>query len=993
MKFVLIPPGEFLMGSTAEEIAAGLKDAGEDKYWQERIQSEAPQHKVILTQPVYLGVNEVTQAEYEKVMGVNPSHFAPMGMGKEAVAGLETAKHPVEMVSWNDAAEFCTKLSNQEKLKPFYFRAGDTITPLDGTGYRLPSEAEWEFACRAGTTTKYWIGDNDEDLVQAGWFVGNSGGRTHAAGEPKANPFGLADIHGNVLEWVQDGWDATYYGQFQEKPSINPNSPFSTGSQRVIRGGSWYKTASRCRSSYRDAVVPTYLNHFIGFRAALTVDEVKGMQAKGNSAGAAIGSASKIPPDLTPPAPLGTWKAGTPAAWLTQDYRHDGPVMGGLIDTPRAIPGVKRWNVDTAWTRGEIREVRFSPDGKWVALGCTDGHVRILDATTMKLVSLLTGVGGQGGDMGLDWHPDSQQLAVCVAGQVRILSRDGQSSRALPISSGFYPTSVVWNHAGTRLAMGRGSGEFALEIRAADGTLVSQVSDEDRTFTQVCEPCWTADDRHVFCLGGKRCAKIDAETGQAIWTVDDLAPNFAGPLSLSSDGWLAVGDGGNVRLYDPERRLARTLATPGLATIAWHPDGKRLFAGLSLWDRDTGKQIVDTGFRAISAAWSPDGLRLLASQFAELREFTSTGESSGRLSGLDGNHVPISSLRWSPDGRRLAGRGGVFSPRERQILASDQGLSVSIQPPLFASMSVEWLPNSSATFAVGRERDNPTAALRLWAIQPDGVARTLWTPEKPLNSLSWSTCGVSPDGKFLAISLPGAIQILDPSGTPLQTIPTGGDAHPFPSWNPYTGELAILQENEPLRIADPTRNWDIRTAASPLRFTFNTSAPLPHWSPDGKWLAIERFGLFDTEGRPAPDNASKDQVATWRADSAEYVWAGGQQTLFDIHSADGSRKRSRIVNNGLVCAAWHPRGHLIATGSYASVLTAWRTFDLLPHWTMVLLPNDQSATFSGAGELLHPDPAAFDDLLVYTVEREDGSTVNLTPSQFTKFVAEADAPK
>jgi formylglycine-generating enzyme required for sulfatase activity len=122
MKFRLIPPGEFTMGSSAEEIAAALKDVDpNDKRWQECIKSEAPQHKVILTQPIYLGVNEVTQAEYEKVMGVNPSHFAPMGMGKEAVAGLETAEHPVEMVSWNDAAEFCAKLSKQEELKPFYF--------------------------------------------------------------------------------------------------------------------------------------------------------------------------------------------------------------------------------------------------------------------------------------------------------------------------------------------------------------------------------------------------------------------------------------------------------------------------------------------------------------------------------------------------------------------------------------------------------------------------------------------------------------------------------------------------------------------------------------------------------------------------------------------------------------------------------------------------------------------------------------------------------
>ncbi|MCX7410801.1 MAG: formylglycine-generating enzyme family protein [Planctomycetales bacterium] len=275
MKFRLIPPGEFMMGSTPEEIAAALKDVGEDKHWQECLKSEAPQHKVILTQPIYLGVNEVTQGEYEKVIGTNPSYFAKTGVGKEAVAGLQTSNHPVEMVSWNDTAEFCAKLSQQEKLKPFYFRAGETITPLEGTGYRLPSEAEWEFACGAGTATKYWIGDKDEDLLRVGWLGANAGGRTHAAGELKANPFGLYDIHGNVWEWVQDGWDATYYGQFQDKPATDPNSPFSAGSQRVVRGGYWYYLASGCRSSARNANDPARRGDGVGFRLSLTVDAVK----------------------------------------------------------------------------------------------------------------------------------------------------------------------------------------------------------------------------------------------------------------------------------------------------------------------------------------------------------------------------------------------------------------------------------------------------------------------------------------------------------------------------------------------------------------------------------------------------------------------------------------------------------------------------------------------------------------------------------------------
>ena len=192
-----------------------------------------------------------------------------MGAGKEAVAGMETTSYPVETVSWNDAAEFCAKLSKQEELKPFYFRAGETITPLDGTGYRLPTEAEWEYACRAGTTTKYWIGEKDEDLVRAGWFATNSGGRTHAAGELKANPYGLSDIHGNVWEWVEDWWEPSYYGEFQEKPAINPNGPSSAGFQRVLRGGNWFFLSSFCRAASRHAVDPPDRYYHVGFRVSL----------------------------------------------------------------------------------------------------------------------------------------------------------------------------------------------------------------------------------------------------------------------------------------------------------------------------------------------------------------------------------------------------------------------------------------------------------------------------------------------------------------------------------------------------------------------------------------------------------------------------------------------------------------------------------------------------------------------------------------------------
>ncbi|MCA8998242.1 MAG: formylglycine-generating enzyme family protein, partial [Planctomycetaceae bacterium] len=275
MKFRIMPPGEFLMGSTPEEIEAALKVAGEDGAWRERIKSEAPQHKVVLTQPVYVGVTEVTQAQYEQVMGTNPSYFSATGEGKDAVANLETGNHPVEMVSWNDAVEFCAKLSQQEELKPFYFRSGETITPLDGTGYRLPTEAEWEFACRAGTTTKFSSGNEENDLVLVGWYGSNSRGRTHAVGELQRNPFGMADVHGNVWEWVEDSWDPVSYKKFQQNTAINPRSIRPTGSQGVFRGGAWNNDPARCRSPIRHAHPPMDRHNHLGLRVVLPFEAVK----------------------------------------------------------------------------------------------------------------------------------------------------------------------------------------------------------------------------------------------------------------------------------------------------------------------------------------------------------------------------------------------------------------------------------------------------------------------------------------------------------------------------------------------------------------------------------------------------------------------------------------------------------------------------------------------------------------------------------------------
>jgi formylglycine-generating enzyme required for sulfatase activity len=199
-------------------------------------------HPVTLTKPFYLGVYQVTQEEYERVIGTNPSKF-------------KGSRNPVETVSWENAVEFCRKLSSLPEEK------------IAGSVYRLPTEAEWEYACRAGSTTKYCFGDSDSRLGEYAWFQENSGKQSHGVGQKRPNALGLYDMHGNVWEWCND-----WYGEYPRIAVTDPVGPL-TGSFRVLRGGSWLRVAARCRSAVRERFVPSTRDNSFGFRVAMTVPD------------------------------------------------------------------------------------------------------------------------------------------------------------------------------------------------------------------------------------------------------------------------------------------------------------------------------------------------------------------------------------------------------------------------------------------------------------------------------------------------------------------------------------------------------------------------------------------------------------------------------------------------------------------------------------------------------------------------------------------------
>jgi formylglycine-generating enzyme required for sulfatase activity len=224
MKFRLIQPGTFMMGSPASWWGGG----GDER-----------QHQVTLTQPFSMGIYTVTQSEYARIMGSNPSRF-------------KGDCHPVEQVSWEDATAFIQKLNGLPEER------------AAGRVYRLPTESEWEYACRAGSSRAYCFGEDEARLGEYAWYGANSGSKTHPVGQKAPNAWGLYDIHGNVWEWCSD-----WYGDYPSGSVTDPTGA-STGSCRVNRGGSGSFEAANCRSADRFRNVPSNRNGHLGFRLALS---------------------------------------------------------------------------------------------------------------------------------------------------------------------------------------------------------------------------------------------------------------------------------------------------------------------------------------------------------------------------------------------------------------------------------------------------------------------------------------------------------------------------------------------------------------------------------------------------------------------------------------------------------------------------------------------------------------------------------------------------
>ncbi|MFC1634677.1 formylglycine-generating enzyme family protein [Planctomycetota bacterium] len=246
VEMVQLPGGRFTMGDKDEV--------------------DAVPHEVVVSS-FYIDKYLVTQEEYQRITGKNPSRW-------------KAGKNPVEQVRWSDAVRYCNARSKLEGLQPCY----DLNTwqcNFDADGYRLPTEAEWEYACRAGTTRAYFFGDDPAKLKDYAWFEQNSGSKPRPVGQKRPNQWGLYDMHGNVWEWCNDFYKVDYY---QESPEENPKGP-KTSETKVVRGGAWKFRAESCRSGYRYNEAPGYTDvcfgyDIYGFRCVRNAPDAIEMRAK-----------------------------------------------------------------------------------------------------------------------------------------------------------------------------------------------------------------------------------------------------------------------------------------------------------------------------------------------------------------------------------------------------------------------------------------------------------------------------------------------------------------------------------------------------------------------------------------------------------------------------------------------------------------------------------------------------------------------------------------
>ncbi len=466
-EMVLMPEGSFLMGDSGGRI------------------DEVP-HQVYVSS-FYLDKYLVTQELYQKIMGVNPSK-------------RKAPQNPVERTQWTDAVRFCNQCSQLEGLTPCY----DLKTwecNFEADGYRLPTEAEWEYACRACSRAKYGFGDAEADLPHYAWFKTDSGGTPRPVAQKLPNVWGLYDMHGNVWQWCNDYYRESYY---KDSPPENPRGPAS-GKQRVLRGGAWDCTADKCTAAYRFKEFPVFSDACFGsdsygFRRARAPNLVPKLQFGNERKAPAVVS---VPPDAS--VTDAKKEIASPSPNKVDPVQGKGTIdltrlKGTIVFVSDRSGTLKIWKMHANGTQVQQlthdsnpdADPKFSPEGKQILYTTLRGGFPEIwlmnrDGTEARFVTK----GSQG-----SWAPDGKSIIFIRDNQtyVRQLA-SGQEKRVTP--DNWERCGVPdWGPDGKRFAVAsRHLGDIGIFILSLDGKESSQLKTEE----PCCTPHWSKDGKRILC--------------------------------------------------------------------------------------------------------------------------------------------------------------------------------------------------------------------------------------------------------------------------------------------------------------------------------------------------------------------------------------------------------------------------------------------------------------------------------------------------------------
>jgi len=992
MTFVLIPPGEFLMGTSDKDRARLLKEAkaNDDKLTIRLHAAEGPQHRVRITQPFYMGRYEVTQDQWQAVMGNNPAR------------DQDPAK-PAQDITWPDIQPFLEKLNQQYANNRMMFA--------------LPTEAQWEYACRAGTTTAFSFGDDAARFEEFGWCQ-FSGRTSHAVGQLKPNAWGLHDMHGNVHEWCADWFDKDYYAQ---SPVDDPPGP-AEGTHRSNRGGGWARNLPvHCRSALRFGRSLQRKGGDIGFRLILTIPRREGARSE-----------------------QFVWQPG-PAE----------NALPGLISRPARLPGIKRWNVEAVTPRTTVNSVDWSPDDKHIAVASADGQLRVFDAETGKLVQMFSGhtaavnvvrwspdgkwIATGSNDntarlwsfrerkpgpvfknrshvKGLDWNPDGKRLAcatyhsgiriwdVETSSVTRVLKPTGETADGGKPK--FICTTVAWSPDGKHIAVN--CYRFKPDQQPTVQVWKADADDPPKVFEGYGLPhwggealTWHPDSRRIMTVKEGRPAFLDIEAGEPKlivkswaqsmslspngrylvngykhhWFLTDVA-NREDPKSLHTEpdnerwttnkspltytwasnsqhvamsGSLGVVEVWNIAGDKPKL----TLGTPvkpasgkwyaanwarGFVSVTFSGDGERLATGsghhrVRLWDAETGQPsaVFEHADGVKSADFGPDDRTLVTVQTDGIvRHWVINSKDSTLIADASDDE---SAAHVSPDRRMVA----VVTPQKKIEIrrAEDGTLSHTASPkPVPKHRTLRWGPQGKRLAWIAEDD-----TIRIFSLAEKKIVETI-TPKQPPRNFSWS-----PDGEKIGAVDEKSIRIwARGEEKPATVIPTDGP-HNGPSWSSDGRRIFTVWASGPQGIIS---SWDVASGRELWRVK-GTNWGWPTCGPDGKLVA-----------------------------------ANSQSGEINVFSADDGKELASITAH---MPTSHPRfdfspnGKRLATAGKERTLRMWNPRRGEQLWLAVDLPAGEAATFSPAGKLLHHTDNAEQEL-AWVVENADGTLETLTRRQF-----------